>query len=271
MVADSAADNADDERAWQERYARQILLKEVGGHGQKRLDQATVGVVGTGAVGTPLLLYLAAAGVGHLVLIATQARVVAYQGAQPLEPVQQAERLQKSIDSLNPTVQTTLLDAPWQVDQLRAAMRRCDIILLADHQPEVRRTVNAMAWQLGTPFLGCGYRAPCHTIAASRTGRDPNRACPSDPNLTRMPSTSSSLALPDEGPGGPLVHMALGMVGTVLAMETLKILLGAGEQLWHAVLAFDPIHGAYRRELPKNDALLICPLCHGYHDDESMD
>ena len=97
---------------WLERYSRQILLKEVGGRGQNRLDQSVVGIVGAGSIGMPLILYLAAAGVGQLVIIDAKQTVdkdLTQNSKKPLDMTMLAEPNKTSAETKSPNSALTIL------------------------------------------------------------------------------------------------------------------------------------------------------------------
>ena len=222
---------------WLERYSRQILLKEVGGRGQQRLNQATVGIVGAGLMGTPLILYLAAAGVGHLVVMDTERAAPACAAVQ----------------ALNPWVQTTAVDTPSSPEQTTRQMTSWTVAVLADGEPATRQRVNQGALQAGKTLLAGWPMGPLYAMATTRAGHDPRAPC----LLCAEWSCATAPAPPSPDP--ILTRLGAGVIGSLLAMETIKSLLDNTHGLWYSALVFYPGEGRYdAMPVQKN---LVCPAC----------
>ncbi|MBF0460948.1 MAG: ThiF family adenylyltransferase [Magnetococcales bacterium] len=223
--------------AWLERYSRQILLKEVGGQGQNRLNHATVGVVGTGPMGTPAILYLAAAGIGHLVILDTA----------------RGETLCAEVQDLNPLVKTTLLCPPLAPEQAAAHMIAWDLTVLLGVDAATRQLFNRAALQTGKPIL-CGWPiGSAYGMAAARASRDPDAPC----LLCAEQVCATAWVAPTPDP--ILTRMGAGVIGSVLAMEAIKSLLDTPNGLWYSAQVFYPEEGRYHAmPVPKNPVCLAC-------------
>ncbi|MBF0191449.1 MAG: sulfurtransferase TusA family protein [Magnetococcales bacterium] len=233
---------------WHERYSRQILLPEIGGHGQQRLNLSTVGIVAdaTGTILLPTLLYLAAAGVGHL-------RVTDHH-PEPLAPILDWAKAN------NPTVR--IETAPLFPDpaHLSPWLRGLDLLLDLDHAwPQLQAACLNQRLPLLTTWIGPEGRG---WITGSRAGSAtdlPCLACPA-PTGSILPTPAHPPPQPEhtlEAPWDTLWH---GLAGTLLATETLKSLLGLDDpSIWTHALSLDPALGDFQR-LPRarNPA---CPLC----------
>ncbi|MBF0214423.1 MAG: hypothetical protein HQM00_12840, partial [Magnetococcales bacterium] len=190
---------------WQERYSRQILLPEIGGDGQRRLDRAAVGIVGGDEATLPALLYLAAAGVGFL-------RVT--------DP--HAERLEQArawAAANNPTV--TIVTAPrLDPDHPEAWLKGLELVIdLHQQWPWLDPLCRSRQIPLLTTWItpdGRGW------VAGSRGGTHPAPAC-----LTCHPPPWPPI--PPEQMGTPWFSLWRGVAATLLATETLKHLLAIGD------------------------------------------
>jgi adenylyltransferase/sulfurtransferase len=239
------------------RYARHILLPDVGGSGQARLRAARVLVVGAGGLGSPLLLYLAAAGVGTLgvvdgdtVELSNLQRQIAHTtdrlGAGKAESAAQAAR------AINPGVSIRPVAARLTAANALALLEEYDIVcdgtdnfaarfLLSDACVLARRTLVSAAvlryeGQLSTfkPHTG----GPCYRCLYP---------APPPPGL-----------VPSCGEAGVLGAVT-GVMGTLQATEVLKEILGIGESLSGRLLVWDALATAFRSIRLRPDP--VCPSC----------
>lgn len=240
-----------------ERYSRHILLKEVGGTGQARLRAARVLLVGAGALGSPLALYLAAAGVGTIGLVdddvvelSNLQRQIAHTTARVGEP--KAASAAEAARAINPgvTVETfvTRVTAENALDLVAAWDIVCDgtdnfptRFLLNDACVLARRTLVSAAvlrfeGQLSVfrPHLG----GPCYRCLN-----------PEPPPEGLVPTCSQAGVL----------GAVTGVMGTLQATEVLKEILGIGESLAGRLLIWDALAMRFRIvRLPRDPA---CPAC----------
>ncbi|MBF0160863.1 MAG: ThiF family adenylyltransferase [Magnetococcales bacterium] len=230
--------------AWLERYSRQLLLKEVGGEGQLRLQRATVGVIGAAAMGSPLILYLAAAGIGHLVVLDSQ----------------RAAPLCAAVQALNPWVKTTALCAPAFPEQMAAEMRHWDLAIWADGGADSGTAslwqTNKAALQTGKTLLAGWLAHSVYPIFLSRAGHDSQAPC------LLCAEWACSAREASSSPDPTLVRTGAGVVGAVLAMESLLFLLDRSQTLWYGARVFYPEEGRFNAvSVPKNP---VCPACLGH-------
>lgn len=223
---------------WPERYARHIILKEIGGRGQHRLGQAVVGIVGAGRIGTPLILYLAGAGVGHLVIMDDNL-------TSPIDPHRtdsdkaggRALSAHTAAHALNPGVKTTPHNETLCLENATERLASWDLAVLANNRPETKRVLNTAAQRTGKPLLGGWNNGGTAYVTASRAGNDIHAPCLFCATTDHLDKTAT--------PAPHLAQMASGVIGSILAMEALKALLGTGRGLWHTLLSFHPGQGAY--------------------------
>ncbi len=240
-----------------ERYARHIVLKEIGGEGQKALLDATVAVVGAGGIGSPLIQYLAAAGVGRLniadddiVDLSNLQRQTLYSTDMVGMPkVAEAARV---VAGLNSDVAVEMFARRIDKDSVRGLLDSADVVvdgsdnfdtrlLVADvaHElriPLVSAAIGQFEGQLGV-FRGWETDKPCYRCFV---GSDPDRA---------------DASCSDQGVLGALA----GMMGSFAALETIRQIVGFGEDSAGRLFLFDTLSLRFRDiVLPKDPG---CPLC----------
>jgi adenylyltransferase/sulfurtransferase len=240
------------------RYSRHILLEEVGATGQARLRAARVLVVGAGGLGSPLALYLAAAGVGTLGIVdddvlelSNLQRQVAHTTARIGR--NKAESAAETLRALNPGTQIEIHARRMDADAARELIPRYDIVcdgtdnfatrfLLGDAchlmaRPLVSAAVLRFEGQLSV-FAGHGGAHPCHRCLHPE---------PPPPGL--VPTCSEAGVL----------GAVTGVMGTLQATEVLKLILGIGEPLMGRLLLWDALDSRFRTVRLKRDP--GCALC----------
>ncbi len=238
------------------RYSRHLIMPEVGMDGQLKLKQAKVLLIGTGGLGAPLGLYLAAAGVGHLGLVdfdivdfTNLQRQVTFGtkdvGRPKLEAA--AERLR----DLNPEIEITLHEAKLSSDNALEILRGYDIVVDGTDNFPTRYLVNDACVLLGKPNVyGSIFRFEGQaTVFALKGGPCYRCLYPEPPPPGLVPSCAE----------GGVLGVLPGIVGSIQANETIKLILGAGESLKGRLLVFDALKMKFRElRLRKNPD---CPVC----------
>ena len=242
-----------------ERYARHITLPDIGGQGQKALKSAKVLVVGAGGLGSPVLLYLAAAGVGrigvidadHVSLSNLQRQIIHRDADQDTPKVFSAERAMKAI---NPHLDIRPYNRA--LDETIAAELFADYDLIIDgtDQFETRAMINRAAVSAKRPLLAGAISAWEGQI----TLYDPSAggACMACvfPN---PPQAGMAATCAETGVIGALP----GVVGTMMALEAIKQITGAGQGLLGRMLLYDGLGPETRIVKLKRNA--ACPVCAG--------
>ena len=237
-------------------YSRQIRLPQVGLEGQRRLLASRALVVGMGGLGSPAAMYLAAAGVGHLAISdydrvepSNLQRQIVHRTADLGEP--KALSARATLQTLNPDVQISALD--WQLDEgeLEEQVRAADVVLDCSDNFPTRFALNEACVRAGTSLVsGAAIRleGQLSTFIPSRKDSPCYRCLYIEGG--EMAETCSQ-----EGILAPVV----GVIGTLQAMEALKVLLGLGETLCGRLLLFDALELEWRTiRLRKNPK---CPVC----------
>ena len=238
------------------RYNRQIMLAEIGVEGQERLWASRVLLVGLGGLGSPIAMYLAASGVGHLVLVdhdevdlSNLQRQIVHTTASLGEPkVRSAAR---TLAGLNPEVRVDGLERALTGGTLRREVAAADVVVEATDNFEARRALNRACIDAGRPLVSGAVIRMEGQVAVYRLDR-PDGPCYECLHgaVTAPPGTCA-----DSGVLGSVA----GIIGTVQATEVVKTLLGIGEDLDGRVLVLDALRMEWQSiRLRRNPR---CPAC----------
>ena len=235
-----------------ERYARHLVLAEIGGPGQQRLKAARVAIVGMGAVGAPAALYLAAAGVGTLRLIDDDAvalsnlqRQIIFAEADVGAPKVEASAARLGV--LNSHVEVEMAPERLTPDNAAWLLDGCDLALDGTDDFETRFATNAACVAAGIPLVsgalgrwsgqvGVFAGRPCYRCLVPET--------PPDAETCARVGVVGALA---------------GVVGAMAALEAIKLITGAGETLTGRLLIYDGLAGTARTVGVAADP--ACPVC----------
>ena len=242
-----------------ERYARHIFLREIGGMGQKRLKRARVLVIGAGGLGSPALLYLAAAGVGVLGVIdddtvdATnlQRQIAHTDDRVGLPKVFSAAA---AVRALNPRVTVRPYHRRLTAEIAGDLFADYDLVIDGTDSLAARRVANAACVARGLPFLSAALTQWEGQISLYHPASGgPCYACvfPEDPAPGLVPTCAEA------GVAGPLP----GVLGSMLALEAVKWIAGAGEPFRGRMLIYDALYGETRVIALKRRA--GCAICGG--------
>lgn len=240
-----------------DRYARHIVLRELGGPGQKRLKAVKVLVVGAGGLGSPALLYLAAAGVGRIGVIDDdtvsnsnlQRQVIHADARIGMPKVFSAEIAMKA---LNPFVEVRPYNRRLTAAEAPALFADYDLILDGSDNFDTRYLVNAAAVAAGRPLIAgaiaqwegqLGLYDPAHGA--------PCYACV----FPEAPAPGLAPSCAEAGVVGALP----GVVGAMMAMEAIKEIAGAGQSLRGRMILYDALWGENRQIAVKRRP--DCPVC----------
>lgn len=239
--------------AERERYARHILLKEIGGPGQQKLKAATVTIVGAGGLGAPAALYLAAAGVGRLRLIDDDAvsldnlqRQIIFRGADV--GASKVERARDVLAALNDNVTVELERQRLTEANAAYLLGAAGVVLDGTDDFDTRFAVNAAARVSGIPLVsGAVGRWDGQVSVFARGG--PCYRC----FVPETPPDAETCARVG------VVGALTGVIGSMMALETIKLIAHAGEPLIGRVMLFDGLRGDARTVTLKRDP--NCPVC----------
>ena len=238
------------------RYSRHLLLPEVGMRGQERLKKGSVLLVGTGGLGSPAALYLAAAGVGRIGLVdfdlvdeSNLQRQILHDtrwiGKPKLESA--ADRLR----ALNPQVEIVLFPERLSGGNARSILGGFDVVLDGTDNFATRYLTNDACFLLGKPNVyGSIFRFEGQ-VSVFWPGKGPCYRClyPTPPPPGLVPSCAE----------GGVLGVLPGVIGSLQATEAIKILLGVGRSLAGRLVLYDALDLSFRELKLRRDP--ACPLC----------
>jgi len=241
------------------RYARHIVLPEVGGTGQVKLLNAKVLVVGAGGLGAPLLMYLAAAGVGTLGVVDNDAVELSNLQRQVIHTservgVPKTESAEQAIKALNPDVRVIRHQVRFEAHNAVEIVSGYDLVCDGSDNFETRYVVNDACYLAKKPLVSAAmlrFDGQLTTFRAYEEGDKPCYRClfPHAPPEGVIPSCSEA---------GILGAIA-GVMGSLQAVEVLKEILEVGERLNGTLLIYDALSTEFRRVTYKRDP--DCALC----------
>jgi adenylyltransferase/sulfurtransferase len=240
-----------------ERYARHIILKEIGGAGQARLLSADVAVIGAGGIGSPAILYLAAAGVGTIRVIDDDAvalsnlqRQVLFGTADLGQP--KAEVAMAAIARLNPDVKLIPINQRIDADNAALMLREADVVLDGSDSFATRLAVADAAHRLRIPLVSAAV-GPFEGQIATYRGWETDKPCYRC--LVGDPQDAPERNCAETGVIGALT----GVIGSLAALEVIRALVPFGTDMAGKLLIADLLSMRFRTmTVPKDTA---CPAC----------
>ncbi|MBS0423518.1 MAG: HesA/MoeB/ThiF family protein [Proteobacteria bacterium] len=240
------------------RYSRHILLPQIDIAGQEKLNQSHVLIIGAGGLGSPAALYLAASGVGNLTicdgdqvdLTNLQRQIMHDSSAIGMEKTLSAKQ---SLLRVNPEIHITAIQARVDAEKLSQLIPQADAVIDASDNFGTRHHVNQACVTYKKPLIsGAAVQFSGQvSVFDLRHGDSPCYHClfPVDGDQEDMPCAIMGVFSP-----------VVGIIGSMQAAETLKILLGIGESLNGRLLVLDGLTMNWRSvRLSKDPA---CPVCH---------
>lgn len=239
------------------RYSRQMVLPEIEIDGQLRLLEAKVLIIGMGGLGTPAAIYLAGAGVGHLVLVDPDAveysnlhRQITYTTGDIGRPKVEAAR--DALLAINPEVRIDIVQGRLEGAALEEAVGKVDLVLEASDNFPTRFAVNRACVKQRKPLVsGAGIRLEGQiTVFRPDLDNQPCYRCLYNDQARDMEENCSRV-----GVLAPVV----GIIGAMQALEAIKLIVGIGQSLAGRLLLFDAARSEWQTlKLRKDPA---CPVC----------
>jgi len=240
----------------QQRYSRHLILPEVGLEGQERLKGAKVLCVGAGGLGSPVAMYLAAAGVGTIGLVDFDVVDLSNLQRQILHGTADVGRsklasARDTISALNPHVRVELHETALSSANALALFAPYDVIVDGSDNFPTRYLVNDACVLLGKPnAYGSIFRFEGQaSVFAAKDGPCYRCLYPEPPPPGLVPSCAE----------GGVLGVLPGIIGVIQATETIKLILGAGEPLIGRFLIYDALRMRFRELKLRRDP--ECPLC----------
>jgi molybdopterin/thiamine biosynthesis adenylyltransferase len=238
------------------RYARHIMLPEIDIAGQEKLLAAHVLIVGLGGLGSPVSLYLAASGVGFLTLadfdvveLSNLQRQIVHRNDSLGEP--KAESAKRNLLAMNPDINIRAITEKLSLEQLETEVDAADIVVDCTDNFEVRFAINDACLKSGSILVsGAAVRLEGQLMVVNPG--DPASPCY---RCLYQEASDAQLNCSETGIAAPVV----GTIGTLQALETIKMILGLGESLVGYLLTFDAKYMDWRKlKLPRNPSCESC-------------
>ncbi|MEA3245830.1 MAG: molybdopterin-synthase adenylyltransferase MoeB [Gemmatimonadota bacterium] len=238
------------------RYSRHLILPDVGVEGQRKLKAARVLLIGAGGLGSPLALYLSAAGVGHLGIVDFDVVDVTNLQRQVLHGTSDVgkpklDSARRRIAEVNPHVEVTTYEEPLTSANALGIIEGYDIVVDGTDNFPTRYLVNDACVILGKPNVyGSIYRFEGQaSVFATEDGPCYRCLFPEPPPPGLVPSCAE----------GGVLGVLPGLVGTIQATETIKLILGIGDSLSGRLLLIDTLGASFRTVKLRRDP--NCPAC----------
>ena len=239
-----------------QRYSRQLILPEIGVKGQEKLRQSSVLIIGAGGLGCPAALYLAAAGVGKLGLIDPEAVTLGNLHRQILYGTEDVGRLKSDaakqrLNQLNPDVEVAAIHGSLQAETALSLLRGYALVLDGSDNVATRYLVNDACVLSGIPLVYGGVVGFRGQVMVIRPRQSACFRCvfPEPPAAEEIPNCQEA----------GVIGSVAGVVGSLMAHEALKTLLGIGEALADRLLVFDGLMSRWRQVMVRRDP--ACAVC----------
>ncbi|RBQ30463.1 molybdenum cofactor biosynthesis protein MoeB [Arcobacter sp. FW59] len=238
------------------RYSRHLILPEVGLEGQLKLKNSKVLVVGTGALGSPVLLYLSAAGVGTIGLIDFDTLDESNLQRQIIHSTKfigksKISSANNRINEINPNINVVAINEKLTSQNAIDIIKDFDIVVDGTDNFQTRYLINDTCVMLNKPFVyGAIFRFEGQTTVFNSN----NSACyrcifPTPPKAGQVPSCSEAGVL----------GVLPGIIGTIQANETIKLILGIGDSLKNRLLSLNALKMEFKEyKIAKDED---CPVC----------
>ncbi|QUL99125.1 MAG: HesA/MoeB/ThiF family protein [Candidatus Fermentithermobacillus carboniphilus] len=235
-----------------ERYARQILVPEIGEVGQEILSAKRVLVVGAGGLGTPCTSYLAGAGVGHIGLLDSDEVSLSNLPRQIMYDMndlgkRKADVLSRKLSAANPLIRIEPITEKLTEENVHSIVRGFDVVASCVDNLETRYILNEACVRAGIPMVEGAVYGFTGLVTVILPGRGPCYECifPKRPQLEKKPV----------GVAGP----SPGVIGSIQAAETLKLLLGKGQPLAGRLVLIDLLTASFQTiVVAKNPECRVC-------------
>ena len=246
-----------------ERYARHLILREIGGVGQARLSKARVLVVGAGGLGSPAILYLAAAGVGTIgivdpdqVSLSNLQRQIAHrtQDVGRLKTVSAVER----VNAINPHVRVEAYSFRIDADNAADLIAAHDLVIDGSDNFATRLLVNDTCYRVGRTLVSGAVGQFDGQLAVYKAHLRPGgrRVYPCYRCLVPEAPEGAETCT-----GAGVVGALTGVIGSMQALETIKEILGIGVSLAGHLLLYDGLGATVRKVRVPPDP--VCEVCGG--------
>ncbi|MDT7871192.1 MAG: thiazole biosynthesis adenylyltransferase ThiF [Thermocrinis sp.] len=241
------------------RYARHIILPEVGGKGQEKLLNSKVLVIGAGGLGSPAILYLAAAGVGTIGIVDFDVVDLSNLQRQIIHNTERVgtpkvESARRTVEMLNPDVKVITYNTRISKENIMDIIKDYDVVLDGTDNFPTRFLINDACYFAGKPLVSAAmlrFEGQVSVFDFRNKEQSPCYRClfPEPPPPGLVPSCQEAGILGSIG----------GIMGCIQATEAIKLILGIGEPLVGKLLIMDALSMDFRKVKLRKDP--NCPLC----------
>jgi thiazole biosynthesis adenylyltransferase ThiF len=241
------------------RYARHIILPEVGGKGQEKLLNSKVLVIGAGGLGSPAILYLAAAGVGTIGIVDFDVVDLSNLQRQIIHNTERVgtpkvESARRTVEMLNPDVKVITYNTRISKENIMDIIKDYDVVLDGTDNFPTRFLINDACYFAGKPLVSAAmlrFEGQVSVFDFRIKEQSPCYRClfPEPPPPGLVPSCQEAGILGSIG----------GIMGCIQATEAMKLILGIGEPLVGKLLIMDALSMDFRKVKLRKDP--NCPLC----------
>ena len=241
------------------RYARHIILPEVGGKGQEKLLNSKVLVIGAGGLGSPAILYLAAAGVGTIGIVDFDVVDLSNLQRQIIHNTERVgtpkvESAKRTVEMLNPDVKVITYNTRISKENIMDIIKDYDVVLDGTDNFPTRFLINDACYFAGKPLVSAAmlrFEGQVSVFDYRNKEKSPCYRClfPEPPPPGLVPSCQEAGILGSIG----------GIMGCIQATEAIKLILGIGEPLVGKLLIMDALSMDFRKVKLRKDP--NCPLC----------
>jgi len=239
-----------------ERYARHIMLKDVGGKGQEKLLNARVLIIGAGGLGSPIALYLTAAGVGTIGLVDSdevELSNLQRQIAHHTNDIGRAKVIsaKEKMTAMNPDVRVIICQARVTAENIETLISNYDFIIDATDNFTSKFLINDACILAKKPYSHAGVLQFDGQTLTVKPGDSACYRCifPTPPPEEIIPTCSQA----------GVMGVLPGVIGSVQATEAIKFILGKGDLLTGRLLTYDALHMKFREVLVRKNP--ACPSC----------
>lgn len=234
-----------------ERYDRQLMIKGWGVEGQKRLKKSRVAVVGAGGLGSPVAIYLAVAGVGELILVDSDVVELNNLNRQILHWDQdiglpKVKSAKEKLEKWNPNVEVKIVQEEVTKDNVINIIKGAHVVVDALDNFKTRYILNEACVELDIPLIHGGVYGFTGQLTTIVPKRGPCLKC-----IFPKP--------PEEKEKFPVVGVTPGIIGSMEALEVIKLITGIGAPLVGRLLIFDGED--FTAEVVKIERNRDCPVC----------
>jgi len=238
------------------RYSRQIMLPQIGIEGQQKIGQSHVLIIGMGGLGSPAAMYLASAGIGHLTIVDDDTVDLSNLQRQITHTTQdigrsKVESAQQKLSALNPEIDITCINKRLDKNEMSKLATQVDLVVDATDNFATRFMINEVCVATHTPLVSGAAIKLEGQISVFRNDTDDSPCY----HCLYKDEGELDTSCSENGVLAPLV----GIIGSMQALEAIKVLAGFGEDLNGRLLLLDASNMEWRSLKLKKDP--DCPVC----------